>query len=127
MQAQRMGEQLAMGLWVLFTMHSKTRLNTHKMAQPLPAPPPVPVESLASMRELDCRFVNGLQVQLWWDSEADGARVSVRDARSGTQFLIEVRNGERPLDVFHHPFAYAPDEQLAALLASPRDKGLGVK
>ena len=77
----------------------------------------MPVESLASMRELDYRFVNGLQVQLWWDPETSCVWVSVRDARTESQFLIEVREGERPMDVFHHPFAYAPSQRLAAALA----------
>jgi hypothetical protein len=87
----------------------------------------MPVENVTSMRELDYRFVNGLQVQLWWDSETGCVWVSVREARSGNQFLIEVRDGERPLDVFRHPFAYAPKEQLAAVLAGARDEGLRVK
>jgi hypothetical protein len=100
-------------------MHSKTLLNTETMAHPLPGLRLMPIESLASMRELDYRFVNGLQVQLWWDSETSCIWVSVRDARTESQFLIEVRDGERPLDVFHHPFAYAPRQQLAAVLAGP--------
>jgi hypothetical protein len=79
----------------------------------------MPIESLASMRELDYRLVNGLQVQLWWDPETGCIWVSVRDARTANQFLIEVRDGERPLDVFHHPFAYVPPERLAAVLAGP--------
>jgi hypothetical protein len=33
--------------------------------------------------------------------------VSVADEKTGDQFTIEVRNGERPLDVFNHPYAYA--------------------
>jgi hypothetical protein len=77
------------------------------------------IEGLASMRELDYRFVNGLQVQLWWSSETSCTWVSVRDARTESQFLIEVRDGERPLDVFHHPFAYAPRQPPAAVLAGP--------
>ena len=77
------------------------------------------IESLASMRELDYRFGNGLQVQLWWDSKTSCIWVSVRDARTESQFLIEVRDGERPLDVFHHPFAYAPRQRLAAVLDGP--------
>ena len=108
-------------------MHSKTRLNTQRIAQPAPGLRLMPVEDLTSMRELDYRLVNGLQVQLWWDSETGCVWVSVRDARTGNQLLIEVRDGERPLDVFHHPFAYAPGEQqLAAILAGPRDEGVGV-
>jgi hypothetical protein len=85
----------------------------------MPGPRRMPIESLASARELDYRFVNGLQVQLWWDPETSCIWVSVRDARTGSQFVIEVREGERPLDVFHHPFAYAPHQRLAAVLAGP--------
>jgi hypothetical protein len=105
-------------------MHSKTRLNMQTMAQPLPGQRLMPVESLTSMRELDSRSVDGLQVQLWWDSETDCIWVSIRDGRSGNQFLIEVRDGERPLDVFKHPFAYASGQQPAAVLAGPEGKGV---
>jgi hypothetical protein len=79
----------------------------------------MPIESLASMRELDYRFVNGLQVQLWWNSETGCTWVSVRDARTESQFLIEVGDGERPLDVFNHPFAYIPHQLVNAVLAGP--------
>lgn len=106
-------------LMVFLDMHSKTYLNAQGKAQPASKLRLMPVESLTSMRELDYRFVNGLQVQLWWDSETGCVWVSVRDARTANQFLIEVRDGERPLDVFHHPFAYAPRQQLAAVLAGP--------
>jgi hypothetical protein len=102
-------------------MHSKTRLNTRRRVQPAPGQRLTPVEYLTSMRELDYRLVSGLQVQLWWDPDTGCVWVSVRDARTGNQFLIEVRDDDRPLDVFHHPFAYAPGEQLVAILAGPRD------
>jgi hypothetical protein len=100
-------------------MHSKTLLNTESTAHPVPGVRLMPIEGFASMRELDYRFVNGLQVQLWWNSETNCVWVSVRDARTESQFLVEVRDGERPLDVFHHPFAYAPRQQLASALAGP--------
>jgi hypothetical protein len=100
-------------------MHSKTRLNNLSTAQPMPELALMPAESPTSMRELDGRLVNGLQVQLWWDPDTGCVWVSMRDARSGNQFLIEVRDGQQPLDVFHHPFAYAPRQQLEAVLAGP--------
>ena len=37
----------------------------------------------------------------------DRALVAVSDARTGESFTIGVRDGERALDVFHHPYAYA--------------------
>lgn len=67
-------------------------------------------ESLTTMRELDSRLVDGLHVRLWWDPEASLVWVSVLDTRSGEAFSIEVKAGQEPLDVFRHPFAYAPRE-----------------
>ena len=33
--------------------------------------------------------------------------VTVEEAQSGVIFDLPVRDGERALDVFHHPYAYA--------------------
>jgi hypothetical protein len=33
----------------------------------------------------------------------------VSDAKTGESFTIEVGAGQRALEVFHHPYAYAPD------------------
>jgi hypothetical protein len=64
-------------------------------------------ESLTSVRELDCRWTNGIQVRLLW-REFDGrVSVAVVDTRSRDSFRLDVPDGERPLDVFYHPFAYA--------------------
>ena len=58
-------------------------------------------------RELDRRESDGIEVRLLWRPHDDVALVAVADARTGEAFSIEVREGERALDVFHHPFAYA--------------------
>jgi hypothetical protein len=71
-------------------------------------------ESLTTMRELDSRLVDGLHVRLWWDPEVNLVWVSVLDTRSGDAFTIEVKAGQEPLDVFRHPFAYAPREHVEA-------------
>lgn len=64
-------------------------------------------DSLTSVRELDCRWMNGIQVRLLW-CQCDGrVSVAVMDTRSGESFRYDVAEGERPLDVFYHPFAYA--------------------
>ena len=58
-------------------------------------------------RELDSRTVDGIEVRLLW-SEHDGrVLVAVSDSKTGDSFSIEVRDGERAMDVFHHPYAYA--------------------
>jgi hypothetical protein len=64
-------------------------------------------DTLTSIRELDCRVTDGIRVRLLWSQHDDRLWVSVMDTRRSTAFRLEVAPGERPLDVFHHPFAYA--------------------
>jgi hypothetical protein len=60
-----------------------------------------------TLRELDYRRSDRIDVWLLWREEDNRVLVSVNDEKTGDQFTIEVREGERPLDVFHHPYAYA--------------------
>lgn len=61
----------------------------------------------ALLRELDSRFAGGLYVRLLW-CQADGRIwVTVADKRTDETFRIDVRDQERPRDVFDHPYAYA--------------------
>jgi hypothetical protein len=60
-----------------------------------------------AMRELDSRSAHGVHVRLVWSEEDDRVAVVVDDVRTGEHFVLDVRDGERPLDVFHHPYAYA--------------------
>ena len=64
-------------------------------------------ESLTSIRELDSRLASGVQVRLLWRKVDDQLWVAVLDPRTGHGFCIRVREDERPLDVFNHPYAYA--------------------
>jgi hypothetical protein len=64
-------------------------------------------EILLSVRELDCRGEAGIQVRLLWCEQDGRLWVAVLDTRTGDSFCLDVRDGERPLDVFHHPYAYA--------------------
>ena len=60
----------------------------------------------ALFEELDYRLHDGVAVSLvWWRAE-NRVSVLVADSRSGAAFELPVRD-ESPLDVFHHPFAYA--------------------
>ena len=54
-------------------------------------------------RELDHRRADGIDVRLLWIPE----RVAVDDTKTGDSFEVDVLAGERALDVFHHPYAYA--------------------
>jgi hypothetical protein len=60
------------------------------------------------LRELDSRFNDGIHVQLLWSSADGRLSVAVNDTRTGQSFSVEVPDNKRSLDVFHHPFAYAP-------------------
>jgi hypothetical protein len=53
--------------------------------------------------------------------------VSVLDTKAGDAFSVEVREGERPLDVFHHPYAYASQRGIVTIprrAASEADQAL---
>jgi len=59
------------------------------------------------MRELHSRISDGIHVRLLWHQHDDRVTVAVDDAKTGDVFTIDVREDERPLEVFHHPYAYA--------------------
>ena len=58
-------------------------------------------------RELDHRRSDRIDVWLLWREHDNAVLVAVADEKTGDRLTIEVRDGERPLDVFHHPYAYA--------------------
>ena len=60
-----------------------------------------------TLRELDHRTNDRIDVRLLWREADNAVLVSVEDEKTGDQFTIEVRDGEKPLDVFNHPYAYA--------------------
>ena len=59
------------------------------------------------LHELDRRSSDRIDVALLWHERDNRVLVAVADGRTGALFEIEVREDERALDVFHHPFAYA--------------------
>jgi hypothetical protein len=66
-----------------------------------------PSTSSAGTRELDSRVSDGIHVRLLWHQDDGHVSVTVEETRSGVIFDLPVRDGERALDVFHHPYAYA--------------------
>ena len=85
-------------------------MSTTQMTQLLQ---PAPAEAERPVRELNTRVSDGLLVELLWCEADDLVFVRVEDQRSGEGFTIPVKQGQSPIDVFNHPFAYAP-EKLAA-------------
>jgi hypothetical protein len=59
--------------------------------------------------ELDYRESGCMEVSLLWDRDTDELIVSVRDRASDDSFEIVVENNAHALDVFNHPYAYAPE------------------
>ena len=63
--------------------------------------------SSTTLHELAQRRNDGMEVTMFWDSASDRVTVAVNDRKGGEAFEILVAPGEKALDVFHHPFAYA--------------------
>jgi hypothetical protein len=61
---------------------------------------------LTSIRELHSRMADGILVRLLWCEIENRVFVSVDDQKTGETFSVDVPDGERPLHVFAHPFAY---------------------
>ena len=75
-------------------------------------------ETTSLIRELDRRLSDGIEVRLLWRPHDETVLVAVSDARTDDAFTIEVRDGEKALDVFNHPFAYAASRPKLAAIAS---------
>jgi hypothetical protein len=62
--------------------------------------------SQTSVRELDHRTSDGIDVTLRWDPLTNGVSVAVRDDRRGDSLAFEVDPADA-LCAFHHPYAHA--------------------
>ena len=64
-------------------------------------------DTQTSMREVDHRSSDGIDVWMLWSEDDGRVVIAVADARTGDAFEIEVREGDRATDAFHHPYSYA--------------------
>jgi hypothetical protein len=71
----------------------------------------------STLRELDHRNNDGIDVQLLWNPRTNEISVAVHDERSGEVFAIDVA-AEDALLAFHHPFAYVDRALTARALAA---------
>jgi hypothetical protein len=71
--------------------------------------------------ELAVRESDGLEVALQWSASADAVKVTVRDQRLEDAFDLHV-DGADALRAFHHPFAFAGDEDLRFRVAARTDE-----
>lgn len=58
-----------------------------------------------TLRELDRRTQNGIDVSLLWDPRTKRVSVAVTDTRQGGSFAFAVEPGDA-LEAFWHPYAY---------------------
>jgi hypothetical protein len=65
-----------------------------------------------SVRELDHRTSDGIEVTLRWDPLTNGVSVVVRDERIGESLAFGVDPADA-LCAFHHPYAYAANRAVA--------------
>lgn len=68
-----------------------------------------------SLRELDHRGNDGIDVRLLWDARTDWLSLAVVDERSGESLTFEV-DPRDALTAFHHPYVYGGED------ASSRDR-----
>jgi hypothetical protein len=79
--------------------------NSHSSQPVRPTAAPKAISTVP--RELESRSANGIEVRLLWHPNDGHVSVEVCDTRTCEAFELHVREGERALDVFRHPFAYA--------------------
>ena len=64
-----------------------------------------------TLKELDYRTGDHIEVSLLWSPESGQLAVVVVDKAAGEEFAMEVEPSEA-MEVFRHPFAYAHKRQL---------------
>ncbi|MGP0033117.1 MAG: hypothetical protein ACLP4R_00830 [Solirubrobacteraceae bacterium] len=83
-------------------------------------------EVLTSLRELDTRVNDGLQVRLLWCEHDGRLWVAVLDTKTGDAFRVAVQAEERPFDVFHHPYAYAAHHGVQTSTSRPAEPAMSL-
>ena len=69
-------------------------------------------QDCAGIAELISRSDNGVDVALLWKRDDNTAIVVVVDHVAGESFLLHVHERDNPLDMFHHPYAYAASRDI---------------
>ena len=74
--------------------------------------------SAIQYRVLATRGIDEFEISLLWDPATDELAVVIRHSEWGTLFEVPVRAGQRPLEVYKHPFAYVSSAQATPSPAS---------
>jgi len=67
-------------------------------------------ENLPEYKELDSRHNDGITVQLLWSPDTDETVILVEDEKADKRLQYSIV-GEKALEAFNHPFAFAPPEE----------------
>jgi hypothetical protein len=70
-----------------------------------------------TIRELDSRSSDGIDVRLLWSPHTEQVWIDVRDHRLGGSFRLEVERSEA-LAAFRHPYAHAIPRDAERALAA---------
>ena len=76
-------------------------------------------QTLTATRELHSRTSDGIHVRLLWNEHARQVTVAVADSKTNDAFVVEVRESDRAMDVFHHPYAYAAWRDVETRTSAP--------
>jgi hypothetical protein len=77
-----------------------------------------PIDDI-SRTELASRVTNGITVRLLWSRSTNLVTVAVDDAANDDYFELVLEEGERALEVFHHPYAHAAARGIEFLTDRP--------
>ena len=64
-------------------------------------------QTLTATRELHSRISDAIHVRMLWNEHTERVTVAFADSKTNDAFVVDVRESDRAMDVFHHPYAYA--------------------
>jgi len=70
-----------------------------------------------TLRELDRRTGDGIEVRMLWHPTTNQVSIAVEDSRSGESLAFNV-TGAEALEAFRHPYAYVGTRQFDRALAA---------
>jgi hypothetical protein len=84
------------------TLENRTRQRQPERAQAMTGST---LEATPTVRELDHRHSDGVDVFLLWDARTDQVSIELTDEHSGESLAFAVEPSEA-LSAFHHPYVY---------------------
>ncbi len=73
-------------------------------------------------KELVSRHSGTTEVALLWSKRTHRAAVAVLDEATGDYFELPIGASDDPLELYHHPFAYAASRGLPTASTAPAER-----